>query len=376
MGGTRCAPASGCSMALRGMQQGRGERGPRGPFTPFFPVPVPPRVPALRAGKAEVAPDPAAAHGRDRNRPSCRQSCKKGCFPPRRPAGLGSSHCDSQGGDRGSPPAVGHRPAAPSRGARADRGAPQPATWPSSSHGPMLSDPPALINKLLMGNGWRNQVLATSLCTITDGFWRPLCTTVREMLPALPGRPARGRRTLVFGCSSLHWEPAPGPGPFVQHLPKPGSKAAGSQALSPSPPGLQQELPRSVPAAHLHPRLGEVDLEGQLLARVDVGVVRLGKDPLQLLQLRAGERGPDPPLLPLLVDARRVREEFVRHWGGRGGRERGGTAGRAGRTGLGAPGGDAAGWVHRAGPADEKAAPGRDAPGGDAPGGDAAGRLI
>ena len=66
--------------------------------------------------------------------------------------------------------------------------------------------------------------------------------------------------------------------------------------------------------AYLHSRLGEVDLQRQLLAGVDVGVVRLREDPLQLFELRAGERGADAPLLALLVEAAVVREEFVRNW--------------------------------------------------------------
>ena len=66
--------------------------------------------------------------------------------------------------------------------------------------------------------------------------------------------------------------------------------------------------PRS---SHLDPRLGQVDLERQLLAGVDVWVVRLRKHPLQLFQLGAGEGGPDAPLLPLLVQAGGVREKLV-----------------------------------------------------------------
>lgn len=55
------------------------------------------------------------------------------------------------------------------------------------------------------------------------------------------------------------------------------------------------------PWTHLHPRLGKVDLERKLLARVDVGVVRLREHTLQLLQLWAREGGPYAPLFPLLV---------------------------------------------------------------------------
>lgn len=71
-------------------------------------------------------------------------------------------------------------------------------------------------------------------------------------------------------------------------------------------------LCRPDPGTYLHSCLGQVDLEGQLLPGVDVRVVGLGKDPLQFFQLGAGERGPDPPLLPFLVQAPVVGEEFVR----------------------------------------------------------------
>lgn len=64
-------------------------------------------------------------------------------------------------------------------------------------------------------------------------------------------------------------------------------------------------------AAHLDPGLGQVYLERQLLSRVDVRVVGLRKDPLQLFELRAGERGPDAPLLPLLIETGWIREELV-----------------------------------------------------------------
>lgn len=68
-----------------------------------------------------------------------------------------------------------------------------------------------------------------------------------------------------------------------------------------------------MPAAYLHPGFSQVDLECQLLPGVDVRVVGLREDPLQLLQLRAGERGPDAPLLPLLVQPAVVREQLVRN---------------------------------------------------------------
>ena len=54
--------------------------------------------------------------------------------------------------------------------------------------------------------------------------------------------------------------------------------------------------------AHLDSGLREVDLHGDLLPGVDVGVVSLLEGSLQLLQLGRGEGGPDPPLLPLLCE--------------------------------------------------------------------------
>lgn len=68
-------------------------------------------------------------------------------------------------------------------------------------------------------------------------------------------------------------------------------------------------------AAYLHSGFSQVDFECQLLPGVDIRVVGLGKDPLQLLQLGAGERGPDAPLLPLLVQSTVVREELVGNCG-------------------------------------------------------------
>ena len=53
--------------------------------------------------------------------------------------------------------------------------------------------------------------------------------------------------------------------------------------------------------SYLHTRLSEVDLERELLARVDIRVVRLCKHALQLLQLGAREGRADPPLLALLI---------------------------------------------------------------------------
>lgn len=64
---------------------------------------------------------------------------------------------------------------------------------------------------------------------------------------------------------------------------------------------------------HLHASLSEVDLERQFLACVNIGVVGLGEDALQLLELRTRERGADTPLLAFLMQARRLREELVGH---------------------------------------------------------------
>lgn len=67
-------------------------------------------------------------------------------------------------------------------------------------------------------------------------------------------------------------------------------------------------------SSHLHPGLRQVYLQSQLLPGVDVRVVSLSEDPFQLLQLRAGERGPDASLLPFLVQTGWVREKLVRNW--------------------------------------------------------------
>lgn len=53
--------------------------------------------------------------------------------------------------------------------------------------------------------------------------------------------------------------------------------------------------------AYLHPGLGEVDPARQVLPDEGVGVVRPLEHPLQSLQLAAVERGPVPPLFPLLL---------------------------------------------------------------------------
>lgn len=62
---------------------------------------------------------------------------------------------------------------------------------------------------------------------------------------------------------------------------------------------------------HLDSGLGEVDLERQLLSGVDIWVMCLGEHPLELFQLRAREGRADPPLLALLIESGRVREELV-----------------------------------------------------------------
>lgn len=64
---------------------------------------------------------------------------------------------------------------------------------------------------------------------------------------------------------------------------------------------------------YLHSSFSQVYLECQLFTRVDVRVVGLGEDPLQLLELRAGEGGPDAPLLALLVQTPVVRKQLVGH---------------------------------------------------------------
>lgn len=64
-------------------------------------------------------------------------------------------------------------------------------------------------------------------------------------------------------------------------------------------------------AVYLHSGFSQIDFECQLLSGVDVRVVRLSENPLQLLQLGAGERGPDAPLLSLLVQSAVIREELV-----------------------------------------------------------------
>lgn len=50
--------------------------------------------------------------------------------------------------------------------------------------------------------------------------------------------------------------------------------------------------------SHLHPGLGQVDLQRHLLPHEDVRVARLGKQRLQDVELRPGEGGPLPALLP------------------------------------------------------------------------------
>lgn len=63
--------------------------------------------------------------------------------------------------------------------------------------------------------------------------------------------------------------------------------------------------------SHLHARLGEVDLQRELLSCVNVRVVSLREHALQFFELRAGESGPNAPLLPLLVQSSVVGEELV-----------------------------------------------------------------
>lgn len=55
------------------------------------------------------------------------------------------------------------------------------------------------------------------------------------------------------------------------------------------------------PSGYLHSGFCEVDSAGKVLAHESVRVVCPLEDPLQCLQLTAVERGPVPPLLPLLL---------------------------------------------------------------------------
>lgn len=158
----------------------------------------------------------------------------------------------------------------------------------------------------------------------------PLAAAVtKPPLPVPPSQPIPGDTGKTPRLRSIpQGGGCPRSGVPIASPPRSGAAGWGGAAWDPPLP----VHPQSPPAAHLHPGLGEVDLEGQLLARVDVGVVGFGEDPLQFLQLRTGERRPDPPLLPLLVDPRRVREEFVGHWEWRGGKKgvRGGRHGGKG----------------------------------------------
>lgn len=52
---------------------------------------------------------------------------------------------------------------------------------------------------------------------------------------------------------------------------------------------------------YLHASFCQIDAHGEILAHEDVWIVRLGKRGLQLLQLVAGERGAEPPLLPFAL---------------------------------------------------------------------------
>lgn len=111
----------------------------------------------------------------------------------------------------------------------------------------------------------------------------PLCA-------ALSRGPLEGERGGPWGCDPSVAPPAPAPT---------------------ASPGRDVPAGRCPGGAYLDSRLGEVDLQGQLLPRVDVRVVRLGEDPLQLFELRARERGANAPLLALLVEAAVVGEELV-----------------------------------------------------------------
>lgn len=93
-----------------------------------------------------------------------------------------------------------------------------------------------------------------------------------------------------------------------------GARALPARLHSPSNRRFKVGVGGGFAGTHLHSGFGEVDFEGQLFPGVDVRIVSLGKDPLQLLQLRAGEGGADPALLPFLVDGGGVREELVGNW--------------------------------------------------------------
>lgn len=54
-------------------------------------------------------------------------------------------------------------------------------------------------------------------------------------------------------------------------------------------------------ATHLHPGFRQIDLQRDLLAHEDVGVLRLRKEAFQHVQLRASERRSLPPLLPRIA---------------------------------------------------------------------------
>lgn len=64
-------------------------------------------------------------------------------------------------------------------------------------------------------------------------------------------------------------------------------------------------------AVYLHSGFSQINFKCQLLSGVDVRVVCFSKNPLQLLQLGAGESGPNAPLLSLLIQSAVIREEFV-----------------------------------------------------------------
>lgn len=64
-------------------------------------------------------------------------------------------------------------------------------------------------------------------------------------------------------------------------------------------------LPPGPPAPYLHPGLGQLCAQRQLLAGKHVGVMSLLEDLFQLLQLKGAEGRPVPPLLALAPTQRR-----------------------------------------------------------------------
>lgn len=73
---------------------------------------------------------------------------------------------------------------------------------------------------------------------------------------------------------------------------------------------LLAALGASILKPHLYSRLGQVDLEGDLLAHEDVRVARLAKQGLQDVQLGTGECGTFSALLPRIYSPHTLREPY------------------------------------------------------------------